>query len=72
MSEAHVRRLDSGVNVVAFEFSIVGVFVLGRLGQLFLPEAVCVRCVDVWEDKIEHFAVPGYRTAFDACFDVLR
>jgi hypothetical protein len=40
--------------------------------ELLLPELVGGVFVEVGEDKGEDFVVPGYRTAFEAFFDVLN
>lgn len=44
---------------------------LGRLGELLLPKGICLCGVDIGEDKVEDFGVPGDWPAFDAFFDVL-
>jgi hypothetical protein len=51
---------------------VVVAFFLGRLGEFLLPARVCLRGVDVREDEIEDFRVPGDGLAFDAFFDVLE
>jgi hypothetical protein len=51
---------------------VVIAFFLGRLGELLLPARVGLCGVDVWEDEVEDFRVPGYRLALDAFFDVLE
>jgi hypothetical protein len=51
---------------------VVIAFFLGRLGELLLPARVGLCGVDVREDKVEDFRVPGYRLALDAFFDVLE
>jgi len=45
---------------------------LWRLGELLLPARVCLCGVDVGEDEVEDFRVPGYGLALDAFFDVLE
>jgi hypothetical protein len=51
---------------------VVIAFFLGRLGELLLPACVCLCGVDVGEDEVEDFGVPGYGLALDAFFDVLK
>jgi len=51
---------------------VIVAFLLGRLGELLLPARVCLCGVDVREDEVEDFRVPGYWLALDAFFDVLE
>ena len=51
---------------------VIVAFLLGRLGELLLPARVCLCGVDVGEDEVEDFRVPGYGLALDAFFDVLE
>ena len=39
--------------------------------ELLLPHLVCRVLVEVGEDNVKDFLVPGYGAAFDAFFDVL-
>ena len=50
---------------------IIIALLLRRLSELLLPAAVCFGGVDVGEDEVEDFRVPGDGLAFDAFFDVL-
>lgn len=57
-------------SVVVVVVVVVALF-LGRLGELLLPKGVCLCGVDIGEDEVEDFGVPGDWPAFDAFFDVL-
>jgi len=50
---------------------VVVALLLRRLGELLLPSCVRLRGVDVGEDEVEDFGVPGDGLAFDTFFDVL-
>jgi hypothetical protein len=50
---------------------VVVALLFRRLGELFLPSCVRLHGVDVGENEVEDFGVPGYRLAFDTFFDVL-